>query len=105
MFSWSCQQLVVEADILCSYSSSWRTVTILSGFLILPQVVSHCPEGMPPTIVAPLLSPQSIRFLSEEASAEEDELWQTLGDAWNIPRLLLLSIVNRHRSNGFLHQV
>ncbi|XP_072238307.1 epidermal growth factor receptor kinase substrate 8-like protein 3 [Leuresthes tenuis] len=56
-----------------------------SLFSALAYVVSHCPEGMPPTIVAPLLSPQCIRFLSEEASAEEDELWQSLGDAWNIP--------------------
>ncbi|KAM4588709.1 epidermal growth factor receptor kinase substrate 8-like protein 3 [Odontesthes bonariensis] len=56
-----------------------------SLFSALAYVVSHCPEGMPPTIVAPLLSPQCVRFLSEEASAEEDQLWQTLGDAWNIP--------------------
>lgn len=50
------------------------------------QVVSHCPEDLPMTIVAPLLIPQAIRLMSEEASAEEDQLWQSLGDAWNIPR-------------------
>ncbi|TKS71698.1 Epidermal growth factor receptor kinase substrate 8-like protein 3 [Collichthys lucidus] len=48
-------------------------------------VVSHCPEDLPMTIVAPLLIPQAIRLMSEEASAEEDQLWQSLGDAWNIP--------------------
>ncbi|TKS71767.1 Epidermal growth factor receptor kinase substrate 8-like protein 3 [Collichthys lucidus] len=53
------------------------------GFNLL--VVSHCPEDLPMTIVAPLLIPQAIRLMSEEASAEEDQLWQSLGDAWNIP--------------------
>ncbi|XP_018536862.1 epidermal growth factor receptor kinase substrate 8-like protein 3 isoform X2 [Lates calcarifer] len=56
-----------------------------SLFSTLAFVVSHCPDGMPPTIVAPLLMPQCIRLMSEEASPEEDQLWQSLGDAWNIP--------------------
>ncbi|CAJ1050972.1 epidermal growth factor receptor kinase substrate 8-like protein 3 [Xyrichtys novacula] len=56
-----------------------------SFFSTLGFVVSHCPEGLPQTIVAPLLTPVCIRLMSEEASAEEDQLWQSLGDAWNIP--------------------
>ncbi|XP_034547108.1 epidermal growth factor receptor kinase substrate 8-like protein 3 [Notolabrus celidotus] len=56
-----------------------------SFFSTLGFVVSHCPEELPQTIVAPLLTPTCIRLLSEEASAEEDQLWQSLGDAWNIP--------------------
>uniref|UniRef100_A0A3Q4GTB7 EPS8 signaling adaptor L3a n=1 Tax=Neolamprologus brichardi TaxID=32507 RepID=A0A3Q4GTB7_NEOBR len=40
---------------------------------------------LPPSIIAPLLTPQCIRLMSEVASTEEDELWQSLGDAWNIP--------------------
>ncbi|XP_030586114.1 epidermal growth factor receptor kinase substrate 8-like protein 3 [Archocentrus centrarchus] len=56
-----------------------------SLFTSLKYVVSHCPEDLPPTIVAPLLTPQCIRLMSEEATTEEDELWQSLGDAWNIP--------------------
>ncbi|XP_038871282.1 epidermal growth factor receptor kinase substrate 8-like protein 3 [Salvelinus namaycush] len=54
-------------------------------FSTLAFVVSHCPEELPPTIVAPLLEPECIRLLSEEATPEEDQLWQSLGDAWNIP--------------------
>uniref|UniRef100_A0A665UKT1 EPS8-like 3a n=1 Tax=Echeneis naucrates TaxID=173247 RepID=A0A665UKT1_ECHNA len=49
------------------------------------QVIHHCPGHLPPTIVAPLLTPQCIHLLSEEASTDEDQLWQTLGDAWSIP--------------------
>lgn len=60
--------------------------TSVKRLFIFPQVVSHCSEALPPSIVAPLLSPECIRLLSEEASTEEDQLWQTLGDAWNIPR-------------------
>ncbi|XP_036956302.1 epidermal growth factor receptor kinase substrate 8-like protein 3 isoform X1 [Acanthopagrus latus] len=56
-----------------------------SLFSTLAFVVSHCPEDLPPTIVAPLLAPLCIRLMSEEASTEEDQLWQSLGDAWNIP--------------------
>ncbi|KAM4740164.1 epidermal growth factor receptor kinase substrate 8-like protein 3 [Anableps anableps] len=56
-----------------------------SLFSALAFICSHCSETLPPSIVAPLLTPQCIRLLSEEASSEEDNLWQSLGDAWNIP--------------------
>lgn len=50
------------------------------------QVVSKCPEGLPQTIATPQLTPQCIRLMSEEATAEEGQLWRSLGGAWNIPR-------------------
>uniref|UniRef100_A0A3P9BWV6 EPS8 signaling adaptor L3a n=1 Tax=Maylandia zebra TaxID=106582 RepID=A0A3P9BWV6_9CICH len=65
-----------------------RDIEIFMGQLAAAEaknVVSHCPEVLPPSIIAPLLTPQCIRLMSEEASTEEDELWQSLGDAWNIP--------------------
>ncbi|XP_053346832.1 epidermal growth factor receptor kinase substrate 8-like protein 3 [Clarias gariepinus] len=55
-------------------------------FSILELVVSRCVDDLPPRVVAPLLEPECVRFLSEEATQEEDQLWQSLGDAWNIPR-------------------
>ncbi|KAM6927235.1 epidermal growth factor receptor kinase substrate 8-like protein 3 [Xenentodon cancila] len=58
---------------------------IHSLFSTLAFLVSHCPKDLPATIVAPLLTAQCIRLLSEEASTEEDQLWQSLGDPWNIP--------------------
>ncbi|KAK7126360.1 hypothetical protein R3I94_017745 [Phoxinus phoxinus] len=54
-------------------------------FSILDLIAFHCNEDLPPSIVAPLFEPECILFLSEEATAEEDHLWQSLGDAWNIP--------------------
>ncbi|XP_057701134.1 epidermal growth factor receptor kinase substrate 8-like protein 3 isoform X1 [Corythoichthys intestinalis] len=54
-------------------------------FSALQFVVSQCSEDVPPSIVAPLLTPQCICLMSEEATEEEDKLWQSLGDAWNIP--------------------
>ncbi|XP_072522176.1 epidermal growth factor receptor kinase substrate 8-like protein 3 [Salminus brasiliensis] len=54
-------------------------------FSVLELVVSVCEEDLPPSVIAPLLEPECVRFLSEEATSEEDQLWQSLGDAWNIP--------------------
>ncbi|XP_051766136.1 epidermal growth factor receptor kinase substrate 8-like protein 3 [Ctenopharyngodon idella] len=54
-------------------------------FSILDLIVHHCNEDLPQSVVAPLFEPECILFLSEEATAEEDHLWQSLGDAWNIP--------------------
>ncbi|XP_046730489.1 epidermal growth factor receptor kinase substrate 8-like protein 3 [Silurus meridionalis] len=43
-------------------------------------------DDLPACVVVPLLEPECVRFMSEEATQEEDQLWQSLGDAWNIPR-------------------
>lgn len=42
--------------------------------------------GLPMTIVVPLLTAECVELLSEEATPEEYQLWQSLGDAWNVPR-------------------
>ncbi|XP_064161563.1 epidermal growth factor receptor kinase substrate 8-like protein 3 [Anguilla rostrata] len=54
-------------------------------FSILEFLVPHAPPDLPSSIIAPLLTDQTIKLLSEEANQEEDQLWQSLGDAWNIP--------------------
>ncbi|XP_030634199.1 epidermal growth factor receptor kinase substrate 8-like protein 3 [Chanos chanos] len=54
-------------------------------FSTLEFVVSRCPEGLPPTIVSPRLTMPCFRFLGDEVTPEEDRLWQSLGDAWNVP--------------------
>ncbi|XP_066514963.1 epidermal growth factor receptor kinase substrate 8-like protein 3 [Hoplias malabaricus] len=54
-------------------------------FSVLALITGVCDDGLPSTVVAPLLEPECVRFLSEEATPEEDQLWQSLGDAWNIP--------------------
>lgn len=38
------------------------------------------------TIVVPLLTPGSVQLLREEVTPEEERLWKSLGDAWNVPR-------------------
>lgn len=50
------------------------------------QVVSHSPNGLPQTVVTPLLVPQFVDMMNKEATEEEFKLWQFLGDAWNVPR-------------------
>lgn len=50
------------------------------------QVAPHSPVGLPMTIVVPLLTPGSVQLLREEVTPEEERLWQSLGDNWNVPR-------------------
>ncbi|XP_073717380.1 epidermal growth factor receptor kinase substrate 8-like protein 3 isoform X1 [Misgurnus anguillicaudatus] len=54
-------------------------------FTVLPLIVFNCSEDLPQSVVVPLLEPMCIQFLSEHATTEEDQLWQSLGDPWNIP--------------------
>ncbi|XP_058487444.1 epidermal growth factor receptor kinase substrate 8 isoform X2 [Solea solea] len=54
-------------------------------FTLLAFILPHSPKNLASTIVSPLLKPQSIRLMSEETSTEEDQLWQSLGDAWSVP--------------------
>lgn len=54
-----------------------------SLFSALAYVVSHCPEDLPPTILAPVLTLLSVNLMSDEVSEEEEKLWQSLGEAWS----------------------
>eukprot|EP00066_Takifugu_rubripes_P022938 XP_011612204.1 PREDICTED: epidermal growth factor receptor kinase substrate 8-like protein 3 [Takifugu rubripes] len=54
-------------------------------FSMLAFVAPHSPVGLPMTIVIPLLTPECVQLLSEEVTPEEDQLWQSLGDSWNVP--------------------
>uniref|UniRef100_H3DAX3 EPS8 signaling adaptor L3a n=1 Tax=Tetraodon nigroviridis TaxID=99883 RepID=H3DAX3_TETNG len=54
-------------------------------FSTLAFVAPHSPVGLPMTIVVPLLTPACVQLLSLEVTQEEDRLWQSLGDAWNVP--------------------
>lgn len=63
-----------------------------------PQVVAHSPDGLPQTVVTPLLMPEFVDMMSKEATEEEYKLWQFLGDAWNIPRLESVVLTLSHTS-------
>ncbi|XP_061528986.1 epidermal growth factor receptor kinase substrate 8-like protein 3b [Phycodurus eques] len=49
---------------------------------ILPRYHSH----LPPTVLSPLLTEATLRLLRQTVTPEEDRLWRSLGDSWNIPR-------------------
>uniref|UniRef100_A0A3B4TYT9 EPS8 signaling adaptor L3b n=1 Tax=Seriola dumerili TaxID=41447 RepID=A0A3B4TYT9_SERDU len=55
-------------------------------FTSLGMVVPQYPEDLPPTVLSPLLTESAMRLLSRVVSPEEDQLWRSLGDPWNIPR-------------------
>ncbi|XP_040921347.1 epidermal growth factor receptor kinase substrate 8-like protein 3b [Toxotes jaculatrix] len=55
-------------------------------FSILGMIVPQYPVDLPPTVLSPLLTEAALRLLSQVVSTEEDQLWRSLGDSWNVPR-------------------
>lgn len=44
------------------------------------------PREVAPSTVSPLLTEEALQLLSQVVTPEEDQFWNYLGDAWNIPR-------------------
>ncbi|KAI5610118.1 EPS8-like 3b isoform X1, partial [Silurus asotus] len=59
---------------------------IHSLFTSLGFLVMQYPSGVAPSVVSPLLTEQALQLISQVVTPVEDQLWNTLGDAWNIPR-------------------
>uniref|UniRef100_A0A1A8A457 EPS8-like 3 n=3 Tax=Nothobranchius TaxID=28779 RepID=A0A1A8A457_NOTFU len=55
-------------------------------FTNLSIIVPRYPPDLPPTVVAPLLTPEALNLLSQTLSPEEIHLWKSLGDCWAVPR-------------------
>ncbi|XP_045897653.1 epidermal growth factor receptor kinase substrate 8-like protein 3b [Micropterus dolomieu] len=54
-------------------------------FSSLGMLVPQYPADLPPTVLSPLLTETTVRLLSQVVDPEEDNLWTSLGDCWNIP--------------------
>ncbi|KAF4072323.1 hypothetical protein AMELA_G00261770 [Ameiurus melas] len=59
---------------------------IHSLFVTLDFLLRQYPSAVAPSVVSPLLTEQSLQLLSQVVTPEEGQLWNSLGDAWNIPR-------------------
>ncbi|XP_075882174.1 epidermal growth factor receptor kinase substrate 8-like protein 3b [Nelusetta ayraudi] len=55
-------------------------------FNTLAMVTPLYPAEIPPKVVSPLLTVAALRLLADVLNAEEDRLWRSLGDSWNLPR-------------------
>lgn len=55
-------------------------------FNILAFLVVQYPLDIPPTVLSPLLSDATVQLLGSVVSAEEEELWVSLGETWTVPR-------------------
>ncbi|XP_069545276.1 epidermal growth factor receptor kinase substrate 8-like protein 3b [Brachyistius frenatus] len=55
-------------------------------FTVLGTIIPHYSAELPPKVLSPLLTETAVRLLSQVLSLEEDGLWNSLGDSWNIPR-------------------
>ncbi|XP_061114759.1 epidermal growth factor receptor kinase substrate 8-like protein 3b [Conger conger] len=76
--------LLVKLNGILKNPSAAEYVHII--FPILQLLVPQCPRDLPSSVVVPMLMEQTLQFLSKEVTPEEDKLWISLGDAWNIPR-------------------
>ncbi|XP_068608175.1 epidermal growth factor receptor kinase substrate 8-like protein 3b [Brachionichthys hirsutus] len=52
----------------------------------LATIVPLYPADVPPSVLAPLLTVKALRLISQATEPEEDQLWKSLGDTWNVPR-------------------
>ncbi|KAM3617850.1 uncharacterized protein V6R79_012046 [Siganus canaliculatus] len=52
----------------------------------LKMIVTKYPATIPPTVISPLLNVVTLRMLSQVVNVEEETLWRSLGDSWNLPR-------------------
>lgn len=57
-----------------------------SLFSSLGFIMSHYPPNIPPSVLSPLLTENALQLLGRVVTPNEDKLWSSLGDAWNIPR-------------------
>ncbi|XP_041801218.1 epidermal growth factor receptor kinase substrate 8-like protein 3b isoform X2 [Chelmon rostratus] len=55
-------------------------------FSILQVIAPQYPADLPPTVISPLLTVPALRLISETVNPQEDNLWMSLGDSWNLPR-------------------
>ncbi|XP_058497841.1 epidermal growth factor receptor kinase substrate 8-like protein 3b isoform X1 [Solea solea] len=55
-------------------------------FSCLAMLVPRYPADLPPTVISPQLSESAVWLLSDVVTPEEDQLWKSLGEPWNVPR-------------------
>ncbi|XP_056278434.1 epidermal growth factor receptor kinase substrate 8-like protein 3b [Pseudoliparis swirei] len=55
-------------------------------FTSLDAILPRYPADLPPTVLSPLLTEAALQLLSQVVDPEEDLLWRSLGDSWNLPR-------------------
>ncbi|XP_026189298.1 epidermal growth factor receptor kinase substrate 8-like protein 3b [Mastacembelus armatus] len=55
-------------------------------FSSLGMIVPQYPAHLPPTVLSPMLTESALQLLSQVVGPEEELLWRSLGDSWNIPR-------------------
>nr|XP_055024086.1 epidermal growth factor receptor kinase substrate 8-like protein 3b [Misgurnus anguillicaudatus] len=49
-------------------------------------VVGQYQSNIPSTVMSPMLTEKALELLGTIVTKEEDQLWRSLGDSWNVPR-------------------
>ncbi|XP_067448132.1 epidermal growth factor receptor kinase substrate 8-like protein 3b [Thunnus thynnus] len=55
-------------------------------FSSLGSILPQYPADLPPTVLSPLLTEMAMRLLAQVVDPNEDQMWRSLGDCWNVPR-------------------
>lgn len=55
-------------------------------FNILSMLVADYPPDIPPTVLSPVLTDTALQLLGSVVTPEEEQLWESLGDYWTVPR-------------------
>uniref|UniRef100_A0A3Q4MHR5 EPS8 signaling adaptor L3b n=1 Tax=Neolamprologus brichardi TaxID=32507 RepID=A0A3Q4MHR5_NEOBR len=76
--------LLAQLDGILVNPSAPEFVHVL--FSILNMIVPQYPFDLPPNVISPLLTDPAIGLLKQNVSQEENQLWMSLGECWNIPR-------------------
>lgn len=55
-------------------------------FSNLSAMVPRYPADVAATVISPLLTVKTLRLITQVVDPDEDRLWKSLGDSWNVPR-------------------
>lgn len=55
-------------------------------FNIMTMIMREYPPEVPATVISPLLTVSALRLLGQTVDQNEDQLWRSLGDSWNLSR-------------------
>ncbi|KAI3356832.1 hypothetical protein L3Q82_003485 [Scortum barcoo] len=78
--------LMLQGQLNGTLSSPTAADYVHIFFTCLTMVLPLYPADLPPTVLSPLLTEAALQLLSQVVDPQEDQLWTSLGDCWNVPK-------------------
>ncbi|XP_067913538.1 epidermal growth factor receptor kinase substrate 8-like protein 3b [Heterodontus francisci] len=85
------QKLKYAFNLISKLEAELQAPSALDLVNVLFQILGFILRSIPnpdlaPNVIIPFLIPGAIQFLNSNTSAEQRDIWRSLGDAWNTPR-------------------